>query len=119
MQVLPNGQFSVYWNINRSPDPVRSWSKEMDEGVDPNATGDTGHLNNFYAAVRMNDPSILRAHINEAHLSNTTCLLANISQRTGRKLHFDGKAEKFVDDPDADQLLTRTYREPFGVPEKI
>jgi len=27
--------------------------------------------------------------------------------------------EKFIDDPEADRLLTREYREPFVVPETV
>ncbi|MCE9562023.1 MAG: Gfo/Idh/MocA family oxidoreductase [Planctomycetes bacterium] len=37
----------------------------------------------------------------------------------GRKLDFDGKAERFVKDAEADALLTRAYRKPFVVPEKV
>jgi hypothetical protein len=37
----------------------------------------------------------------------------------GRPLGFDGEKEKFIDDPEADQLLTRPYREPFVVPETV
>ena len=33
--------------------------------------------------------------------------------RIGRKLKFDPKTEKFVNDPQADRLLTREYRKPF------
>jgi len=45
--------------------------------------------------------------------------MANISYRTGRKLHFDPKAERFVSDEDANRYITRKYREPFVVPEKV
>ena len=36
-----------------------------------------------------------------------------------KKLEFDGKAERFVNDNEADTLLTRKYRSPFVVPEKV
>jgi hypothetical protein len=39
--------------------------------------------------------------------------------RVGRKLDFDGKAERFVKDKEADALLTRNYRKPFVVPDKV
>jgi hypothetical protein len=45
--------------------------------------------------------------------------LGVISQRVGRKLEFDSKTEKFVNDKEADKLLTRVYRAPFVVPEKV
>ncbi len=37
----------------------------------------------------------------------------------GRKLEFDGNAERFVNDKEADAMLTRNYRKPFLVPEKV
>src|SRR5579883_560636 len=37
----------------------------------------------------------------------------------GRKLEFDAKAERFVSDKEADALLTRNYRKPFTVPDKV
>jgi predicted dehydrogenase len=56
----------------------------------------------------------------EAHLSGGNGIkLDGLEYRLGRKLAFDAKAERFVDNPEADRLLTRAYREPFVVPEKI
>lgn len=37
----------------------------------------------------------------------------------GPKLEFDAAKEKFVNNPAADALLTRSYRKPFEVPEKV
>jgi len=37
----------------------------------------------------------------------------------GPKLEFNPETEKFVDNPAADELLTRPYRKPFVVPEKV
>ncbi|MBQ18835.1 MAG: dehydrogenase [Planctomycetaceae bacterium] len=37
----------------------------------------------------------------------------------GRSLQMDPKAEKFIDDADANALLTRNYRKPFVVPETV
>jgi hypothetical protein len=34
-------------------------------------------------------------------------------------LTFDGKAEKFVDDKQADRLLTREYRKGFEIPNSF
>jgi len=46
--------------------------------------------------------------------------LGNISYRLGgRKLKFDGQSESIVDDPEANQLLTRVYREPYVVPAEV
>jgi hypothetical protein len=37
----------------------------------------------------------------------------------GKTLQFDSKSERFVDDPDADKMLTREYRKPFVVPDSV
>ena len=39
--------------------------------------------------------------------------------RVGRKLEFDGSTETFKGDSEANGLLTRAYRAPFVVPEKV
>jgi len=44
-------------------------------------------------------------------MKNTYCL--------GPMLKFDPKAEKFIDNPKANELLTRPYRKPFVVPENV
>jgi hypothetical protein len=37
----------------------------------------------------------------------------------GRKLIVDAAKESIVGDPQASQMLTRNYRAPFVVPEKV
>jgi hypothetical protein len=37
----------------------------------------------------------------------------------GPKLNFDPQKEKFIGSPEADRLLTRAYRAPFIVPDKV
>ena len=59
------------------------------------------------------------ADILEGHLSTSLPHLANISYRVGRSLRFDGVNEKFVNDRDADALLTRAYRAPYIVPATV
>jgi len=118
MWMSPTGEFKVYWLTNRSPDSTRSFSKEMDEGVDPLTTGVPGHLWNFYESVRAGDPKRLRGEIEEVYLSTALCLLANISYRTGQKLHFNVETEKF-ENAEANALLTRQYRKPFLVPDRV
>jgi len=45
--------------------------------------------------------------------------LAKTKYLIGPKLAFDPKAEKFIGNPQADKLLTRPYRAPYVVPEKV
>jgi predicted dehydrogenase len=90
-------------------------------GSDPNVlTSEEGaHYRNFVDAIKANDPKLLTCGIEDGHYSSSLAHLANIAYRAGRKLKFDGKSEKFVGDAEADKLLTRTYRAPFAVPEKV
>jgi predicted dehydrogenase len=56
----------------------------------------------------------------EQYLSKTNGLkLDGVEYRLGRKLAFNPKAEAFVDAPEADKLLTRPYRKPFAVPDRL
>jgi predicted dehydrogenase len=45
--------------------------------------------------------------------------LGKTSYRMGRTLTVDPKTERFIGDPEADALLTRQYRAPYIVPEKV
>jgi len=48
------------------------------------------------------------------------CHLANISYRVGnRKLKLDPETESFVNVPEANKYLKRTYRHPWIIPDKI
>jgi len=81
--------------------------------------GTDGHFKNFIEAVRAHDKTILHGPVETAHLASGLAHLGNISYRLGRVLTFDPASEKFVNDPDADELLTRNYRAPFVVPDKV
>jgi len=77
------------------------------------------HYRNFVDAIRKNDAKVLTCGIEEGHLSSALPHMANIAYRLGRTLKFDGKTEKFVGDAEADKLLTREYRAPYVIPEKV
>jgi len=72
------------------------------------------HMQNFVAACRSRNHKDLTDEIEIANLSAAMCHLANISYRVGRKLTLQS-GPKFVDDPEANELLTRDYREPYVV----
>lgn len=83
------------------------------------APGGTEHYANFIDAIRSGRDQDLNCPIVEGFLSSTLPSLANISYRLGRKLTFDGQREKFVNDREADLLLTRDYRKPYVVSDVI
>ncbi len=77
------------------------------------------HYANFIDAVRAHDKSILNGPVETAHLSSALAHLGNISYRLGRQLKFDPDIERFEGDDEANDMLTRDYREPYVVPERV
>lgn len=77
------------------------------------------HYENFIKAVRSRKVSDLTADISTGHISTSLSHLANISYRLGRELQFDAQSERFVGDNIANTYLTRNYRHPYVVPEKV
>ena len=57
----------------------------------------------------------LHAHDLSAALAH----LANISYRTGKKLDFDTRSERFAGNDAANALLRRNYRAPYVIPDKV
>jgi hypothetical protein len=84
-----------------------------------NAGEAKGHMENFLKAVRSRKPEELTADIEVGVMSASLVHLANASYRTGRKLAVDAQAMKFLGDAEANGLLTRVYRAPYVVPEKV
>ena len=55
----------------------------------------------------------------EEHLSGNGVKLDGLKYHLGRKLNFDAATERFVGDEEANKFLTREYRAPFIVPDKV
>ncbi len=85
----------------------------------PSGSGGCDHFANFVKAVRARDCKLLNADIEQGHLSSAYCHLGNIAYRLGRKLHINPSTESFVNDSEADAMLTREYRRPYVVPAKV
>jgi hypothetical protein len=77
------------------------------------------HMANFLTACRSRNHGDLTADIEQGVLSADLCHLANISYRTGRKLKFDPAKEQFINDSEANKLVTREYRKPYVVPATV
>ncbi|HEY8535054.1 MAG TPA: Gfo/Idh/MocA family oxidoreductase [Vicinamibacterales bacterium] len=112
-------EWQAYHGRKNEKGPGSSAPPSGDTGGDPRVLTsiESPHYANFVDAIRANDPSRLACDALEGHLSSTLPHLANISYRLGRALRFDGERERFVDDPEADALLTREYRPGFEIPK--
>ena len=82
-------------------------------------SGGGGHFAYFIRALRSGRKEDITADIEGGHLSTALCHMANISYRLGRKLVFDGAAEKIVGDKQANRMLTRKYRKHYVVPKRV
>jgi predicted dehydrogenase len=82
-------------------------------------SGAGGIFENFINAIRSGNHKDLCSDVESGHMSSALPHMANISYRLGRCLRFDGAEEKFIDDKDANKMLTRKYREPYVVPQKV
>jgi Oxidoreductase family, C-terminal alpha/beta domain len=93
----------------------------LGNGRSPGAKHKAGgnHWANFIKAVRSRKTSDQNAPVETAHLSAALAHLGNISYRVGRALEFDPEKERFMGDEQADALLSRRYRAPFVVPERV
>lgn len=78
-------------------------------------TGYPEHMADFLAAVRHRTPT--RASAEVAHRSCALVHLGEIAFRTRGRLDFDAQAGRFVDCDEADRLLTKSYRAPYGLPD--
>jgi len=106
----------------REKEPFKSSETVVEKQTDSAylaAPGGTEHWANFIDAIRSGNNETLNCDIIDGHFSSALPHLANISYRLGRELKFKGDYEKFANDPEADTMLTRNYREPYVVPDEV
>lgn len=100
---------------------VNEWQafmgKERTPGQKGGGLGD--HYEDFIKAIRANDQKLAKGDIREGFYSCALIHLGNISYRLGRSLEFDPVKMRFINDSEADAMLTRQYREPFVLPEIV
>ncbi len=78
------------------------------------------HFVNFLDCVRSRRKEDLNSEVEGGHLSTVLAHLGNIANKTGRKLIFNGKTERFVNDEEANNYLSRReYRSPYILPQKV
>ncbi len=70
------------------------------------------HHLDWIEAMRDRKPAVAPAE--DGHRSCSGCLLVHAAMKTGRKLHWDPAKEQFIDDADANKLLRRSQRQPYG-----
>ncbi len=105
MMIYHYNGYAVFLGQKREKGPARK------EGGD--------HYANFIKAVRSRKTSDQNGPVETAHLASGLAHLGNIAYRLGRVLEFDPATERFPHDEEANKMLTRNYRPPYVVPEKV
>ncbi len=128
-QVYPDGNFGNFINCVRS----RNW-RQLNAGIrDAHLSSACCHLGNISYRLGEQVPGTTRPDVLDKHeevakswetitqtVKGTLGLdLSKSTYQLGPMLKFDSEAEKFVDNPAADLLLTRPYRKPFVVPQRV
>jgi predicted dehydrogenase len=72
------------------------------------------HLRDFIDSIRTRQRP--NADIEIGNASTTLCHLGNIAWRLGREVRFDEQSQSFVQDEDANALLTKNYRGEWALP---
>jgi predicted dehydrogenase len=102
------GAFSVFLGPKGKPGPTEDKSIRGQKGY-------AEHMAEFLEAVRNRTPTSAAAET--AHLSCALVHLGEIAYRTRGRIDFDATTGRFVDCPEADALLTKSYRSPYGLPD--
>lgn len=76
-------------------------------GVNPS------HRRDFLDSVKSREKP--RSDVEIGHRSTSTAILGNVAFRTGRTIEWDAEEERVVDDPEANNLVTADYRDPWSL----
>lgn len=108
------GQKNIHKDVVYEKEKYPEDLKEKD--IELNAAPATRlQMINFLEAIDKKTKPV--ADIEQGHISTASCIMANISmQLGGRPLQYDPVKREITGDPEATQLLKRTYREPWVHP---
>jgi len=114
-----DGEWKSFLGRDNAPGPFFKVKPEEEQKThDFVGAGKEYHFYNYIQCVRdggKNNP----CSIEEGFKSSALPILANISFRLNREVVFDSDKEKFIKDKEANKMLTRDYRKPYVVPEKV
>lgn len=110
-KVLPGGHPVGGPQPEPEPDQRQRWTPNVKDDTGDAALDYVRHAQNFLDCVRSRQQPI--SDLASGHQIATTCHLANISMKVGRKVVWDAAHEQAVGDPDANAMLARPYRAPW------
>ena len=102
------GWIYVRWNIDAEPKSLLTSKIGPDE---IHLYKSDNHHRNFLDCVKTRKKTIAPAEV--GHRSATICHLGNIAMKLGRKLQWNPQKERFVNDIEANRLLSCAMRSPW------
>ena len=98
------------------PEGGNNPAMERVELIKGDGQGLNNHMKNFIECIKDTSKT---PNANVAIAANTArvCHLGNIALKTGRRLYWDADNSKFIDDNNANEYLTPTYRAPWELPK--
>jgi predicted dehydrogenase len=94
--------------------PEDATEKDLERHVAPAIRG---HMKDLLANIATRGRPV--ADIEQGHISTASCILANMSMKLGRSLHWDSQKQQVIGDDEANRALRRPYRAPWVHPEII
>jgi len=88
--------------------------KDGSPGPEEKGVAETHELNFLECVKSRKRPN---SDVEIGRLSTTMCHLGNVSYHLGRDVKFDSKTETFPGDAEANKLLARAHRAPYGLPK--
>ena len=71
------------------------------------------HHLNWLTSIQTRKPAVTT--VEEAHRSTSGCIIGWIAMKLRRKLRWNPESEQFIDDTEANAMLARAERAPYGV----
>jgi predicted dehydrogenase len=75
------------------------------------------HTKNFIDAIRKNEQSSLNAPIRSGSIAAINAQMGNIAYKTGTKVFWDSTKENFIDNVEANKLITPVYYNGWALPK--
>jgi hypothetical protein len=90
--------------------------KEVSELPVPNETipDSPGHIREFLNSIKTRE--LCTCDVDYGHRLTKAGLLGNIAYRTGKRIEFDDRQERIVNDKAANEYVSRRYRSPWRLP---
>lgn len=110
-KVLPGGH--PVGGPQPEPEPAEKqfWTENAKDDTGDASLDYVRHAQNFLDCIRSRQTPA--SDLESGHQIATTCHLANISMKVGRKVVWDAEHEQVVGDPAANAMLVRPYRAPW------